>query len=274
MSIEFPNPSDLPKSITNPVWALDWTNQPLHIDPLTMHTVVSGATRSGKTVGTYGILSQLSRIPYLRIIGIDPSSVLLGPLAETRPQDFALGSSPDTLEKSLEILQHLEQEMDRRTSSLLDLRTDKLNPTHLTPEHPAVLLVLEEYAGFLAALEGMDKKKKTEATRIIGRILREGAKTLVHVLTIIQRPEAAILHDRAQYSRRISFRLDNDDGVKMLFEGASDESRAAVKEFQPGQGLIHEAGTNLRKFNTAYLEYPDYLDRLTTNHPPLLPERS
>lgn len=263
--------SNLQEYSDRPVWCLDWTEQPVTIDPMSMHTVVSGATRSGKSVGCYAILSQVSRIPYVTIVGIDPSSVLLAPHAEGRRGDFALGTSPDSLEHSLEILHWLESEMDRRTSMLLDLRTDKLTEEHVSRETPAVLLVLEEFAGYQAALEGMDKKQKAEALRVIGRLLREGAKTLIHVFTIIQRPEAATLPERSQYSRRISFRLDNDDSVRMIFEGASDECRAAVKNFQPGRALLHEAGEDMRPVTVPYLEYPDYLDRVNIGHAPLIP---
>lgn len=252
------------------VWALDWNDTPVEFDPLAMHTVISGATRSGKSVGAYAILSQLSKLPDVTIIGIDPSSILLYPHSVNRPNDFALGTSPESLDHSLHILKWLENEMDYRTNKLLDIWTDKLTVSHVSPKFPAIVLVLEEFAGYQAALEGFDKKKKSEALRIIGRILREGSKTLVHVLAIIQRPEAATLPERSQYSRRISFRQDNEDSVRMLFEGASDESRAAAQRLKLGRCLIHEAGSQPKFATVPHLTYENYRTRIDLNHPPLI----
>ena len=46
-----------------------------------------------------------------------------------------------------------------------------------------LVVVLEEYAGLIAAMEGVDKKKVNELKRIVGRLLREGAKAGITCFT-------------------------------------------------------------------------------------------
>lgn len=173
-----------------------------------------------------------------------------------RRDQFGLSTAPAEIERSLNLLRTLEAEMDSRNSRLARIGLDKVPAEWLSERFPAILLVLEEYAGLLAAVD--QKTQRPEVIRIVGRILREGAKASIHVMTILQRPEAAVLHDRAQYSRRITHRLDNGDSVRMVLEGATPEQVQELMNVPPGHGIMHLAGDPLRRFATRFLDYGDY----------------
>jgi len=229
------------------------------------HTVISGATRSGKSVTSYGVLSQLAKRDDVLICGIDPSGLLLSP-HRLGPGGslIATGTSPDDLDRVLAILGELERLMDARIKSLIPMGIDK---TPISRKEPAYLVVLEEYAGLLSALEGNGKKHK-DAVRIVGRLLREGAKSGITVLTIIQRPEATLLHDRAQYARRVTHRLDNRDSVKMVCETAPEDMWGQVLYLPPGRALVIEAGAKPQFVTMPSMDYSHYTARCAAAYAP------
>lgn len=239
--------------------------------PAKLHSILAGRTRSGKSVSAYGILVQVSEIPWVKILGIDPTGILLGPMSEGKESDFALGTSPAALAHAIELLQNLENLMDERISRLMALGIDQIPAEIYTdPRVGAIVLVLEEYAGLLAAC---DKKQGDEVRRIVGRVLREGSKATLHVLTILQRPEAAILHDRAQYARAVVMAVENADSVKMLLPMADPEQVERLVSAEPGRGYLMEAGQPLRFFRGDYIDYATYASIVRTaaaRKPPVL----
>ncbi len=228
-----------------------------------MHTSTGGGTRSGKTVTSYSILAAAAQDARVCVVGVDPSGILLAPhLGNVDGRLIHLGT--DDAGHAIDVVEALVRVMDARIRLILDHGHDKVPDTAFGPQFPVYLIVLEEYAGTLAWLQSLDQTRKP-AERLhprmvsaVGRLLREGAKAGLRVFTILQRPEAAVLHDRAQYSRRISHRLDNADSVRMLFEGADSETIQRLMNVRPGVGLIHEAGESLRFFRADYLDYAAY----------------
>ncbi|KQB85133.1 FtsK/SpoIIIE domain-containing protein [Corynebacterium oculi] len=240
-------------------WALDEDGEEILFAPtVAMHTIVAGATRSGKSKLSQAILVQLARCPEVAVCGVDPAGGLLAPFARLRPEDVVVGSGIPALENAVKLIDHLVEVMEQRNMGLLDRLEEKMD--HFSPECPLIVVVLEEYAGMLAALEAWDKKRQKGFVLQVGRLLREGAKAGIRVFTVIQRPEAAVLHDRAQYSRRISCRLDNADSVRMLFEDASAPVVARLVNVPPGQGLVWEAGSPPRWFQAPDLNYARYCE--------------
>jgi hypothetical protein len=221
-------------------------------------------------------LAGVSRNQSIAVVGCDPSSVSLAPFADATtggdPHIF-LGTSDATLLALLEFLVYLLAIMDGRITQLRRAGLDKLRPS---PGLPTILLVLEEYAGLLAACDAYDAIRKP-GERIkplilghIGRILREGAKVQILVWAIIQRPDAAIIGgaDRAQFSRRITHRLDNADGVRMLNEDADPDTIQRLMQAKPGIGLLNEAGEPLRFFRSVLIDYPTYAAYVRANYQP------
>ncbi|GAA2843260.1 hypothetical protein GCM10010471_27710 [Leucobacter komagatae] len=224
--------------------------------PAKLSSVLAGRTRSGKSVTAYRILAECAEVSWVRLVGCDPTGILLGPAASGKPDDFALGTSPQALEHAVAVLRNVEGLMDERISKLMELGIVQI-PAHVytDPRVGAVLVVLEEYAGLLAAA---DKKAGEEVRRIVGRLLREGSKAAVHVMTILQRPEAAVLHDRAQYARAIVMAVENADSVKMLLPMAAPEEVERLVASKPGRGYLMEAGEPLKYFRADYVTYETY----------------
>jgi len=235
------------------------------------HTILAGATRSGKTVTSYCLLAGVARDPLVAVVGVDPSALTLAPF-EDAGQELVVTGTAD-LPAVEAVLAELVAIMDERIARLRRSGVDHLIPS---PELPTIRVVLEEYAGLLAAVEAYDAAAKP-ADRLkpriaghVGRLLREGAKAQVLVFTIIQRPDAALIGggDRAQYARRISHRLDNRDGVRMLNETADDDVIDHLIAAKSGVGLLNEAGEPLRFFRSVWLEYPTYIAEVQKHYRP------
>ncbi len=258
-------------------WAVDENGLPVVWEPTQVgHVVISGITRTGKSKGSQSLIVG-TLCPWVQYVGIDPSAGLLKPLKffSERPQDFVLGSDPDWIDAAVALLERCVGVMRSRISSLG--WAEKINDFSI--ECPVIVVVLEEYANFLVAAEshGKDGKKlKARVVSLVGSLLREGAKVGVLCFTILQRAEAAVLHDRSQYSLRISYRQDNRDSIGMLFDQPEPEEISRIVSLSPGRGVLCDAGQPLRWFQTPNPTYSDYVrtveGRIYTGHTPLLEE--
>ncbi|OFU61131.1 FtsK/SpoIIIE domain-containing protein [Corynebacterium sp. HMSC14H10] len=258
-------------------WAVDEDGQPVIWDPTDVgHVVIAGITRTGKSKGSQSIIAG-TLTPWIQYTGIDPSAGLLKPLKvfSERPGDFVLGSDDDFLNRAISLLERLVAVMRERIAALG--WAEKVE--NFSTEMPAVVVVLEEYANLLVMAEssGKDGKKlRAQIVALVGSLLREGAKVGIDVFTILQRPEAAILHDRAQYSVRITYRQDNADSVKMLLDAPEREDVSRIVGLRPGRGVLSDNGQGLVWFQTPNPDYSTYVetvrDRIYTGHAPLLEE--
>lgn len=260
-------------------WAVDEDGLPVVWEPTSVgHLVISGITRTGKSKGSQSLVVGTC-LPWVQYCGIDPSAGLLKPLKHfsSRPQDFVLGSDPDWIDNAVTLLERCVEVMRSRIASLG--WAEKISD--FSTEVPVVVVVLEEYANFLVALEGHGKdgkKLRAKVVSLVGTLLREGAKVGVLCFTILQRAEAAVLHDRSQYSLRISYRQDNRDSIGMLFDQPEPEEVSRIVSLSPGRGVLSDNGQKLRWFQTPNPAYSDYVetvrDRIYTGHTPLLEENN
>ncbi|MFV4913294.1 FtsK/SpoIIIE domain-containing protein [Microbacterium lacticum] len=229
-----------------------------------MHSVIQGATRSGKSVLAYAVLADAARDPRIRVVGVDPSGLLLAP--HRRGDDDALihlGTADP--EAACQVVEQLVRMMDKRIRILLERGLDSVPKCVHRRAFPLFLIVFEELPAILSWLDGEDQGRKPGekfAPRMrlaMGRLLRESAKAGMRVSPVlIQRAEVANLPGRAQYARRVSMRVDNRASVELLMELATPEDVDRIMGLRPGQGVIHEAGEPLRYFRADYLEYADY----------------
>lgn len=259
-------------------WAVDENGVPVVWEPTDVgHMVISGITRTGKSKGSQSLIVG-TLCPWVQYVGIDPSAGLLKPLKffSERPQDFVLGSDPDWIDNAVTLLGRCVEVMRERIASLG--WAEKISD--FSTECPVIVVVLEEYANFLVATEshGKDGKKlKAKIISLVGTLLREGAKVGVLCFTILQRAEAAVLHDRSQYSLRISYRQDNRDSINMLFDQPEQSDVARIVSLSPGRGVLCDAGQPLRWFQTPNPTYSDYVrtveERIYTGHMPLMEEK-
>lgn len=223
-------------------FALDVIGDPYHV-------AIQGASRSGKSVGVYNLLGGYAPAAArgeVIVCGIDPTGVLLAPFNDYPGQQYrALGLAD--LDAIPAALTALVAEMDRRIADqLLAAGRDKLEPG----DAPALLIVLEEYPGLLAALDSADKALKPAERRLPGvknavqRLIQEGAKALIRVQVLAQRADANIIGgaERSNLGTCLSLRVTNADAVRMLHADATPETVEQIRAFPPGYAYLERAG--------------------------------
>ena len=230
--------------------------------------VITGRTRSGKSVLLYNLLYQLHGLP-VQVCGIDPSGIVFNALGE------GLGGSGWRVltlrdpARACDVMHQIVAEMDRRIDLLLSRRIDKFGS--FSPDFPCLWVVLEEYPGTLSALAAIDQANGAKAAdrvevRIradVQRLALEGAKVGIKLVVVAQRADAQLLSGvlRAQLVRRISFSQD-PDGLRMLHEGITPEQVEAAQRFAAGQAYAEFAGElPLTYFRADLLTYEQLADR-------------
>lgn len=242
------------------------------IDPTaTAHIGLQGATRSGKSSTCYTLLAALAHRPDVAVVGIDPSGLLLGAF-ETGPNAgfIATGTRADDLDRAADALARLVDVMDARITGLRASGVDKL--TRFSAASPAIWCVLEEYPALLSAARALDSERGAKPggrlapriERAVGRLVKEGAKAGVCVLVLAQRMSADALatDDRSHLAVRITLRVDNGDAVAMLHDGITRAGIDAVRQFNPGVGLVESPGDPLRRVRFHRTDYATYRARV------------
>jgi len=223
------------------------------------HSIVQGVTRSGKSVWTYGTLAQLAAPPDVLIAGSDPTGLLWRPFAGSRHAPWQVSGLAD-LDAHEALLTRLCAEMDARIAALPADR----DVLAVTPDVPLLVVVLEELAGLLRAVDAVKTRERDpgKAVRaLLGRLLAEGAKVGIRVIILVQRAEAAVVgaFERAMCSLRISFRTDNRASVELLHPGADPDVADAHTTAEPGIALLSAPGRPLTRIRAPYLGgYPEY----------------
>jgi S-DNA-T family DNA segregation ATPase FtsK/SpoIIIE len=154
----------------------------------------------------------------------------------------------------IKLLRDLVAEMDNRIATI-PARRDQIIPDDTCP---LIMVILEEYAGLLRAVEDSGSARKSarvgEVQRLVARLLSEGHKAAIRLVIILQRADAAVLggFERGQCSVRISFRVDTADAVVMLHPSgrAQAEQHATCP---PGLALLSAPGVQLARIRAPYL---------------------
>lgn len=230
------------------------------------HTLITGQTGSGKSRTAYVLGCLAAGDPLVQVVGVDPSGILGAPFHSSHPGDFVLGSDPDSV---IDLLTAVVTEMDKRALALGKNGMDSIPDRLLGSKLFAIRVVLEEYAGIL---EAVDRKQREQITSLVGRILREGRKVRINVLTILQRPEAAVLHDRGQYQNFFIHLLENRTSVQMILDDADENVVNTLTHLTPGVGGYKEIGpVPLMRFRTPTMEFSEYHARVQAfNNTPAL----
>lgn len=243
---------------------------PVFIDVagLAAHLAIQGQTRSGKSQCEYNILGRLASEPAVRVVGCDPSRLMLAPFAERGEPLIALGDQDCSY--ALAVLAWVRDQADARIAQLVRERADKI--TGFSRELPLIVVVLEEYAALLEAAEDEDlasgrraaERFEPQIRRLVRQIVSQSAKAGVRVLLSTQRAEANVLGgaSRSNFGVRMSFRVDNPDSVRMLHPAADAGLCAVVASFQPGVGLLDRPDGPSAIVRGPVTEYQQYVDRV------------
>lgn len=238
---------------------------PISIDLVSeAHCLITGQTRSGKSVFTYSVLSQLAMMPHVRVVGVDFSGILLRPFAQRIP-DPQVVNGGDNVEAAVGVLAWLKGEMDRRNQLLSKGYLDKWN--EFSPSFPLIVCVLEEYPGTVARLKAADAGKKP-ADRLLPRwqalvasLMAEGAKAGIRLILIAQRPDAEVVGGAARENMpvRVAFKQSSGEAYRMMYPDIESPEIERVKVQPPGVGLFESPRLSRRIFKGPYIEYSDYV---------------
>ncbi|MGO3526707.1 hypothetical protein [Glutamicibacter arilaitensis] len=227
------------------------------------HYAFQGQARSGKSVSLYGFLSQLREHTNWRITGIDPTGAL--PAASDEIPWVLAGENGIQPSDVARWLDAVETVLNRRLAALRrDQSVDKFESDD--PIYAVQLLVLEELPSVLKSLKVAEAGVKpadrvTDRLKAVyGRLMMEALKVNIRVLTIAQRADAEILGgaERAQIACRVTYKVDNQDAVRMFHDGVSGSEWDQLRSAAPGVGIIEQIGqsrTLFRAYSTSFTEY-------------------
>ncbi|WP_440717533.1 hypothetical protein [Gordonia oryzae] len=164
-------------------------------------------------------------------------------------------------------------EVQRRLEGLYTARADMV--TRFSVGLPLLVVVLEELPGIMRQLEAYDAASGFRpAERLAPRfrerfetLAAEAAKVGVRLLCLAQRPDAGILggYAREQLTTRVSFRVSNPDGLRMMFADGSSEIYASASALEPGHGFFREPGPRgvvrfRADYVTSYRQYAGHVE--------------
>lgn len=256
--------------------AIGWNElaQPVLVDIAkdAAHWLIQGKTRSGKSQCTYNLLAQAGSNPAVRVVGVDPTSVLLAPFVHRRPAEPNIELGLNDFDKVLRVLQFVKAESDRRIECFWDRRIDKISL--FSPALPLILLVLEEFPGIIEGAQDFDAtnglkpadRYALRITSLVRQIAAQSAKAGIRMLLLAQRAEASIVggNARSNFAVKMTLRVDEPESVKMLHPNATPEECALVEGFVPGQGFFDQPGLRRQMIRTVrvgeYSTYASYVE--------------
>lgn len=230
------------------------------------HVALQGQTRSGKSVAVYLALAWAAHMRDVQVWGFDPSRVLLGPL-EGGPGRRVLG---DDAVGMATLMRELLAILEERLELLHWARLDQLD--RFSADRPLVVVVCEEWAGAIKRLEDYDRSTGAKpADRLapqvaagFSRLLAEGAKVGLRVMTVTQRASVAALGGgdagdaRSNFSTVISLRTDRADSAELLLGSVSAELSSRITDFRPGEGLWRGPDVPLTVFRACLIGSEPY----------------
>jgi DNA segregation ATPase FtsK/SpoIIIE-like protein len=228
------------------------------------HVALESMSRGGKASCIYLMVVQTCEAPNVIIAGLDFTGMLLNP-CEALPHPELRCTSCDPMQQ-LQTLNRLIALMQRETARLASEGADKAaKPTR---EHPAVTIYLEEYPGIITAARDDDSKEGRKASERIApkieaavkRLVRESAKVNFRLIILAQRFSSTSIDTdlRSNLGLRVTFREDNDDSIRMLFEDLDQKTMSKIKRFRRGEGLIGMPDGRLEHFRAYYVSYKRY----------------
>lgn len=191
-------PWDAPVSIESIPFAVDEDGQPVRLKIAESNILIGGIPGSGKSGGSTAILAGLSRLPNVAIYGVDLKLVELDMWAP-RFERTAL-----TAASAHDLLGRLMAEMFDRYKWLRLHKRKKFAPDMFSPEHPLIVLVVDELARLV---QTGDANFTKEVNAYLRQLVALGRAAGVVVITMTQKPETAVIPSsfRDLLAQRVAF---------------------------------------------------------------------
>lgn len=226
------------------------------------HLIAQGASGSGKSVFTYGVLGQLADAPDVRVVGSDVTGLTLAPWARRDgPRGWhALGTGDPAAHVTA--LGRVVAEMDQR---IADMPAGH-DSVPITPGRPLLVVVVEELPGLMRVLSTSSRDLEKQARAHLARILGEGRKAGLRAFLIAQRAEANVIggFERAQASHAVSFRVDTLAALQMLHADTDKITAAEHATAAAGIALLSAPGVPLLRFRAPHITYAEYCRAVVT----------
>lgn len=183
------------------------------------HTLIIGATGSGKTAATQTILVEATNAGW-PVVLIDFKGIEYSHFRDWPNVTMVI----TTVEAAVAVIHHFHTEMKRRYSAV------ELNPAKVNELMP-FLLIIDEYAEFMDRLKQFYEATKPKGgPRVcptfeeIASLLRLARTSRMHLYEGVQRPDAKVMGDstasRDQLSHRVSVGPLTTQGAGMMWESA------------------------------------------------------
>jgi S-DNA-T family DNA segregation ATPase FtsK/SpoIIIE len=261
-AIPWPGPST--NTITDPIDLGPFEDAtPCRVLFLRRHVLFGGATGAGKSSGLNVLMGNLAACQDVVIWAIDlKKGMELGPWA---PCIDRLATTPD---EARHLLADAVKILEARAAHLADQGHRVWQPT---PETPALVIVIDEYAEL--------SDDAPDAIKHADSIARRGRAVAVNLVAATQRPTQRAMGQgavRSQMDVRISFRVRERKDVDLILgQGMLAAGWHAHTLNAPGKFLIAAAEHDTPKRARAYLLTDQVVETAATyyadNRPPLDP---
>lgn len=212
------------------------------------HGILSGRTRSGKSIEANTLLATGSMTRHVRLVVIDPNLAAAAPWWRTA---YRVTDSTDP-DDATKILDEITAELEERKALFWKLRTDKISK--FSDEVPLYLVVIDELAGYASH---PDKRKAERFVASLLRFASQSAKYGGRLWIITQQPGSSTFPTavRMNLPDRITFQLDTPDDMKMMFPDAKQLPVTAADRAMPQGVGIAAVGlmTTAERFRAPYL---------------------
>ena len=192
------------------------------------HILVGGIPGSGKSNALRVFLAHLSASRNVSLFGIDPKRVELT-LWQERFTDLVLGN--DSTE-TIDLLESLHVEINRRTRHLSTLGSAKLLPSE---EFPWIVLIVDEWAEVAA---GGSSKERARADELLRRYVSLGRAVGCTAILCTQRPTSEVIDvgTRTLLNERFALRCGDRYQAEAILSAGT---------FQPGDLIGASVGRAL-----------------------------
>ncbi len=192
------------------------------------HILVGGIPGSGKSNALRVFLSHLSASRNVALFGIDPKRVELN-LWQERFTDLVLGNDAT---ETIDLLESLHVEINRRTRHLSTLGSAKLQPSE---EFPWIVLVVDEWAEVAA---GGSSKERARADELLRRYVSLGRAVGCTAILCTQRPTSEVIDvgTRTLLNERFALRCGDRHQAEAILSAGT---------FQPGDLIGASVGRAL-----------------------------
>lgn len=197
---------------------LDETGQPVFRDFYDApHTIVGGASRTGKSVGLKVMLHSLLQLTpqeKLQLMILDPKQGAdFQKIAQQYPNVDLVTENDEMLGK----IEQLVEEMEKRWSVLVNKQVSKITDieVHQRP-FPFIVVVVDEMADLVMTND--------EIAKPLTRLSQKAAAIGIHLLLCTQRPEVKILGEktgavlRSNLLTKIAFKVDKEANSKIILD--------------------------------------------------------